>query len=200
MKALRTRPRQLLALGGLLVLASCDVRHPVGPVPQDERGSPPQYRIGAGDVLDISVWKNPELSRTVSVVPTGTISLPLLNQVPAAGLTPDELRTKLTEGFAKYVSHPEVSVLVKEVHSYSISVVGQTNKPGRYELQRQTTVLEAIALAGGLNQFGSYSGVFVLRNDGKETMRIPFDYVAATSDAASAANFYVHPGDIVVVP
>jgi polysaccharide export outer membrane protein len=200
MTVLRILPSRLFALGGLLVLAGCVRPYSVGLTSEDERSSPPAYRIGAGDVLEISVWKNPDLSRTVSVVPTGTISLPLLNDVQAAGLTPEELRTKLTEGFSKYVSHPEVSVLPKEVHSYSISVVGQANKPGRYELQRQTTVLEAIALAGGLNQFGSYSDVFVLRNDGKEAKRIPFDYVAATSNAASAANFYLHAGDIVVVP
>ena len=83
---------------------------------------------------------------------------------------------------------------MKKPHSYSISVVGHANHPGRYELQRQTTVLEAIALAGVSGSFGSYSGVFVLRNDGKEAKRIPFDYGAATSDAASAANFYLPCG------
>lgn len=201
------RPYPLLALGGLLVLAACAGHQPVSSPSQDASlqgarggGSPLEYRIGAGDVLDISVWKNPELSRTVSVVPAGTISLPLLNQVQATGLTPDELRTELTRRFSEYVPKPEVSVLVKEVHSYTISVIGQATHPGHYELQRPTTVLEAIALAGGLTQFASYRGIFVMRNEGNETKRIPFDYDAATSQEATGANFYLHAGDIIVVP
>src|SRR5437867_6149223 len=138
MTVVQTRPSQLQALGGLLVLAACTGHRPVTPPAEDTSlasggGSPLEYRIGAGDVLEISVWKNPDLSRTVLVVPTGTISLPLLNQVPAAGLTPDELRAKLTQGFSRYVSGAEVSVLLKEVHSYSISIVGQASHPGRYE-------------------------------------------------------------------
>ena len=162
--------------------------------------SPLEYRIGPGDVLDISVWKNPELSRTVSVEPGGTISLPLLNQVPAAGLTPNELGTKLVQQLSEFIPNPVVSVLPKDVHSYAISVIGEASHPGHFELQRPTTVLEALALAGGLTQFASYRGIFVIRNEGGKSKRIPFDYGKATSDNAVEANFYLKAGDIVVIP
>jgi polysaccharide biosynthesis/export protein len=158
------------------------------------------YRIRAGDVLEIVVWKNQDLSRTVSVKPEGRISLPLLNEVDAAGLTPLQLRDRLIGLLSAYIPNPEVFVLVSQVRSFNVSVIGQVNHPGRYELQSRTTVLEALALAGGLSDFASRGGISVLRSEGSdETQSMPFDYRKAVSGDGSA-NFQLRPGDIIVVP
>src|SRR5690606_18010029 len=111
------------------------------------------YRIGPEDVLDILVWKNPELTRTVVVRPDGRISLPLLNDILAAGLTPNELRQILSDGYAEYVNAAEVSVIVSEIRSVQVSVLGMVRNAGSYELGRQATVLDALAMAGGLTEF-----------------------------------------------
>jgi polysaccharide biosynthesis/export protein len=123
---------------------------------------PAGYQIGAGDVLEIAVWKNNELSREVTVRPDGMISLPLVNDVHAAGLTPTELRELLTKKLSEYVPSAEVSVIVKRVESYSVSVVGSVSHPGRFVLSSPTTALEAIAMAGGLNEFASRRSITVL--------------------------------------
>jgi polysaccharide export outer membrane protein len=158
------------------------------------------YQIGAGDVLEISVWKNPELSRQVTVRPDGMISLPLVNDVHVAGLTPMELRDLLTKKLAEYVPSAVVSVIVNKVESYSISVVGSVAKPGKFSLSSPTTVLEAIAMAGGLTEFASRRSITVLRSDGKgASTRIPFNYNNAIAGEASD-NLVLRAGDVVVVP
>src|SRR5206468_4817575 len=107
------------------------------------------YRIGPEDVLDIAVWHNEAMSRTVPVRPDGKISLPLLNDIQAAGLTPMQLRDALSKKLEEYMPTPEVSVIVKEVHSFKVSVVGEVKRPGRHELKSQATVLDILALAEG---------------------------------------------------
>ena len=162
-------------------------------IPADE------YRIGPEDVLDISVWKNAELTRTVAVRPDGRISVPLLNDIQAANMTPMQLRDVLAKGYSKYVSDAEVSVIVREIHSFKVSVVGLVKNPGRYELRSQATVLEALALAGGLTEFAKKDRIVVFRNDGRRWLRIAFDYNQAIYDNAEQ-NFQLRPGDIVIVP
>ncbi len=157
------------------------------------------YRIGPEDLLDISVWKNPELSRTVPVRPDGKVSLPLVNDIQASGLTPTELRLQLTQRFSEFIPAPEVAVIIREVHSMKVAVVGSVKNPGRYELKSAATVLEMIALSQGLTDFASRDRIVVLRQSGSETKRIPFNYrkVAAGDDKE---NLVVLPGDIIVVP
>jgi len=158
------------------------------------------YQIGPGDVLEIAVWKNSELSREVTVRPDGMISLPLVNDVHASGLTPLELRELLSKKLSEYVPSAEVSVIVKKVESYSVSVVGSVSHPGRFTLSSPTTVLEAIAMAGGLTEFASRRSITVLRTDGKGgTTRVPFNYNNAVSGEASE-NLVLRAGDVVVVP
>jgi polysaccharide export outer membrane protein len=157
------------------------------------------YRIGPEDVLDISVWKNPELSRTVPVRPDGKVSLPLVNDIHAAGLTPSSLRDELTRRLAEYVPSPEVAVIVREVHSAKVSVVGAVRTPGRYEVRSPATVLELIALAQGFTDFASRDRIVVLRTNGEEQTRIPFNY-RKIADGSEQENFFVQPGDIIVVP
>lgn len=167
-------------------------------------GQPPdtaEYRIGPEDVLQISVWKNDALSRTVPVRPDGKITLPLVNEVQAAGSTPIELREVLVKLLTEYMPAPEVSVIVLEARSFKVSVIGEgISKPGRYELKSATTVLDLIALAGGLNQFASRARIFVLRPDGQTQKRMPFNYNKAVSAGGEQENFYLRPGDILVVP
>jgi polysaccharide biosynthesis/export protein len=158
-----------------------------------------EYTIGPEDVLDISVWKNPELSRKVPVRPDGKVSMPLINDIQAAGLTPSELRAQLAKRLAEFVPSAEVSVIVSEVQSLKVAVVGAVKTPGRFMLKSPATVLECIALAQGLTEFAARDRIVVLRQNGTTTTRIPFNYnKVANSDDQD--NFFVRPGDIIVVP
>lgn len=163
-------------------------------VPVEDR----DYKIGPEDVLDISVWKNEELSRTVPVRPDGKVSLPLVNDIQAAGLTPSRLREELTRRLSEYVPSPEVAVIVREVHSAKVSVVGAVRSPGRYEVRSPATVLELIALAQGFTDFAARDRIVVLRQNGTP-QRITFNYRKIT-DGTDQDNFFVQAGDIIVVP
>src|SRR6516162_11365951 len=165
--------------------------------PRDMTAVP--FQIGPEDILDISVWKNPELSRTVPVRPDGKVSLPLVNDIQAAGLTPATLREQVTERLAEFIPTPEVSVMVREVHSRKVAVVGAVKTPGRFELRSPMTVLEVIALAQGLTDFAARDRIVVLRQNGTTTTRLPFNY-RKIADSAEQENFFVAPGDIIVVP
>src|SRR5687768_5162608 len=160
----------------------------------------PGYRIGPEDLLQVSVWGNEAVSRTVPVRPDGRISLPLLNDVQAAGLTPAELKAEVTRRLAEFIPQPEVSVSVNEVRSFKVSVMGAVGKPGRYELKSWATVVDVLAMAEGFTEFAAKSRIVVLRSDGKRVERLPFDYDKVASGGAGHANFYVRPGDIVLVP
>ena len=160
----------------------------------------PEYRIGIEDVLDVAVWNVAELQKTVPVRPDGKISLPLVNDVVAAGLTPMELRDQLTKKIATYVQNPDVSVVVREIRSLKVSVIGQVRSPGRYEVKGPSTVLDALALAGGFTEFAARRKVTILRSTGTTVQRLRFDYDAAVSRGSVKNNMLVRPGDIVVVP
>lgn len=157
-----------------------------------------EFRIGPEDILDVLVWKNLELSRTVPVRPDGKISVPLVNEMQAAGLTTGELRQQLTQRLAEFIPSPEVSVIVREVHSVKVSVVGAVRMPGHYEVKSAATVLDLIARAQGLTEFANRDRIVVHRQDGTETKRIPFNY-SRVADGKDD-NPFVQPGDIIVVP
>jgi polysaccharide export outer membrane protein len=169
-------------------------------------GCPGEYVIGHEDVVEIAVWNNTSITRTVPVRPDGKISLPLLNDVQAAGLTAMQLRDRLTASLAEYMPTPSVSVIVREVHSFKVTVIGQVKTPGRYELKGRATVLDVLALAGGLTEFAERNGIVVMRPDGPVTRRIPFQYASLASSNGrknpkpGEENFCLHPGDIVFVP
>jgi polysaccharide export outer membrane protein len=159
-----------------------------------------EYLIGPEDVLDITVWKNcPDLCRTVPVRPDGKMSLPLVNDVQAAGLTPMDLREHLTQQLAEYLPSPEVSVIVREVHNFKVAVVGSVKMPGDYELKSQATVLELLARAQGLTEFANRDKIVVLRQNGTKTDRIQFNY-RKVAEGHDQDNFYVRAGDVIVVP
>src|SRR5256886_5523066 len=167
---------------------------------QDQVNGSNNYRIGPEDVLDIAVWNNTAISRTVPVRPDGKISLPLLNDVQAAGLTPMQLRDALTKKVAEYVPAPEISVIVREVRSFTVSVIGELRNPGRYELRSRPTVLDVLARSGPFSDFASRARIFVLRPNGAAMKRIPFNYSKVIAADGEAENFFLEPGDIVVVP
>ncbi len=168
-----------------------------GSKPTPEQGD---YRIGPEDVLDIAVWNNTAISRTVPVRPDGKISLPLLNDVQAAGLTPMQLRDVLIKKLAEYIPTPELSVIVREVHSFKVSVIGEVKMPGRHELKSRATVLDALALAQGLGEFAARGRIVILRPDGNNLKRIPFNYNKVVSADGELESFMLQPGDIIVVP
>ncbi|TLY42733.1 MAG: sugar ABC transporter substrate-binding protein [Nitrospirae bacterium] len=157
------------------------------------------YRIGPEDVLDIAVWHNEAMSRTVPVRPDGKISLPLLNEVQAAGLTPMQVRDALSKKLEEYMPNPEVSVIVKEVHSFKVSVVGEVKRPGRHELKSRATVLDVLAMAEGLGEFAARGRIVILRREGNTVKRIPFNYNKVVSEDG-VENILLQPGDIIVVP
>jgi polysaccharide export outer membrane protein len=170
-------------------------------VPRDIRGfaAAADYRIGPEDVLDVLVWKNLELNRTMPVRPDGKISLPLVNDIQAAGLTPVELRQQIAQRLSEFIPSPEVSVIVREVHSVKVAVLGAVKMPGHYEVNSPSTVLDLIARAQGLTEFAARDKIVVIRRNGTTTTRIPFNYRKVAHDN-DHDNFYVRPGDIIVVP
>ena len=159
-----------------------------------------EYLIGPDDELEISVWENQALTRTVPVRPDGKISLPLLNDVQAAGLTPMQLQGSLSKALTAFVQAPEVSVIVRNVHSFKVSVVGEVREPGRFELSGRPTVLDLIALAKGLTEYADKRRIVVLRREHGQTRQIPFAYDKLLSDNGEGIeNFFVMPDDIVLV-
>ena len=163
-----------------------------------------QYVIGPEDVLDIAVWNNTDISRTVPVRPDGKISLPLLNDVQAEGLTPMQLRDVLIKMLTTYIPTPTLSVIVREVHSFKVTVLGEVKTPGRYELKSRSTVLDVLAMAGGLTQYAARGRIVVLRDEDGRTRRVPFPLDRLTTKdegkTGGQMNFCVSPGDIIMVP
>jgi polysaccharide export outer membrane protein len=162
---------------------------------------PESYVIGAEDVIDVYVWKEPEMSKTVPVRPDGMISVPLVGETKAAGYTPVQLQDILAESMKKYVSDPQVTVVVEKVSSLSFNIVGEVNKPGYYPLTRRMTVLDAIALAGGFKDFAKMKKVYVLRTVASGSQeRLPFNYKQVIKGQNPQQNIELQPRDTIVVP
>jgi polysaccharide biosynthesis/export protein len=159
------------------------------------------YIIGPEDILAINVWKEPDISRSVPVRSDGAISLPLVGEVEAGGKTTVELEQEITAKLRTYISDPVVAVMVEEMRSKRFNVLGQVAKPGSYLLSSNTTVLDAIALAGGFRDFAKQKSIYVLRKnpDGSET-RLPFNYKDAVKGKNVEQNVKLLPRDSVVVP
>ncbi|HEY1262193.1 MAG TPA: polysaccharide biosynthesis/export family protein [Terriglobales bacterium] len=159
------------------------------------------YVIGADDVLGISVWKEPDVSKVVPVRSDGKISLPLVGEIQAAGRTPKQLKVELTDKLKNYISEPEVTVIVQETRSKKYNVLGQVVRPGSYMLTNAATVLDAIAQAGGFRDFAKKKSMYVLRKnaDGSD-IRLPFNYKDVIAGKHTEQNVKLQPGDTVVVP
>jgi len=189
-------------LSSLLLLPSLSAAEEPEPEPVPA-GAPvdDDYVIGVEDVLFVSVWKNPDLSREVPVRPDGKITLPLIDDIKAIGLKPSELKEILTDKWKAYITAPEVSVIVTQVNSLKIYMVGEIPKPGVLVMKGPTRLLQAISQAGGFTQFADRSRIIVLRNgpSGGET-RLEFNYRKIISGDRPAENIFLKPGDTVIVP
>lgn len=162
-----------------------------------ERGT---YQIAPGDVLDVIVWRNKELTLTVMVRPDGFISLPLLSDVRASGLTPVELQAKLEAGLAKTVASPVVTIIVAKIAGFRVSILGKVKQPGRYDVDAGATALDVLALAGGPNDYADSAGMYLLRRTADGAYEeIPVKYSTSASGKGST-NVPVKPGDILMVP
>jgi len=159
-----------------------------------------KYVIGPDDILSVNVWKENEVSAVVPVRPDGKISLPLLDDVQAAGLTPVELSSNISERLQKYINQPHVTVLVTTINSRRVYVLGEVSRSGAYSLLPNMTVLQILSMAGNFTQFADTKDIYVLRNkEGKEEKH-PFNYRAVVKGHAPAQNIVLEPGDTVVVP
>ena len=158
------------------------------------------YVIGVEDVLFVSVWKNPDLSREVPVRPDGKITLPLIDDISAVGLTPSQLKEVLTERWKSYITGPEVSVIVTQVNSLKVYMVGEVAKPGILQLKSRTRLLQALSLAGGFTSFADRSKIVVMRSNGTGETRMEFNYKKILSGDRPSDNIYLKPGDTVIVP
>lgn len=160
----------------------------------------PAYIIGPEDVLDISVWKEPDVSRVVPVRPDGRISLPLINDVQAAGLSPQQLAGTLTERLRKYLNEPQVTVIVTAINSQRVFVVGEVLRAGAFPMLPGMTVLQALSSAGGFTTFADVKKIHVVRmRDGKQ-LELPFNYRAVLKRDRPEQNINLDPGDTTVVP
>jgi len=159
-----------------------------------------EYRIGPQDVIRIDVWKEPDVSRSVPVRPDGKISMPLLNDVQAAGLTSLELAAAIRDGLSKFMTNPQVTVTVSEVNSRRIYVTGEVARQGAQNLLPNMTVLQALSAAGGLTQFAREKKIYIVRTvDGKH-VTYPFDYKGALTGKHPETNILLQGGDMIVVP
>jgi len=168
-------------------------------VPDSAPGAGPDYRIGADDVLKISVWKEPDLSETLPVRVDGKISMPLLNDVAAAGLTPTQLAALLTERLKKFVADPRVTVIVTAMNSQKVYVTGEVTHTGSMALTPNMTVLQALASAG-FTQFADTKKIYILRIENGQQRKIPVNYKKLVRGDALDQNIVLKPGDTIVVP
>jgi polysaccharide biosynthesis/export protein len=159
------------------------------------------YKIGSSDVLAITVWKEPEVSRSIPVRPDGKISLPLVGELQAAGRTPLQLEQDISGKLKAYITNPDVNVMVQQINSEKFNVLGRVAHSGSYPLSTDTTVLDAIATAGGFLDFAKETGVYVLRSTpGSGQKRLAFNYKDVIKGKHPEQNIKLEPGDTVVVP
>ncbi len=161
---------------------------------------PPDYVIGPEDVLSVVFWRDKDMSADVTVRPDGKISLPLLNDVEAAGLTPEQLCDRVIEDAKKYIEDPNVTVIVRQINSRRVYVTGEVSKPGPYPLIGPTTVLQMLATAGGLREYADAKHIVILRRENGRTTTSYFNYNAALKPQGARQNIELRPGDTIVVP
>jgi polysaccharide export outer membrane protein len=161
---------------------------------------PSDYVIGADDVLSVLFWRDKDMSTDVTVRPDGKITLPLVNEIQASGLTPDQLRDRISAGAAKYIADPNVTVVVKQINSRKVFITGMVARPGAYQLNKPTTVLQLISMAGGLLEFAKGKEIVIARNANGEQHALKFNYKDVLQGKNLAQNVSLKPGDTVLVP
>ena len=200
-------PIRALVIAGVLLGMPMGCASVVPKEALDEVAKPvsKEFLLGPEDVLEVSVWRNQDLSRSVVVRPDGKISLPLIGDVQASGLNASQVAAKIAAKLTEFKENPNVSVSLKEVNSYFIYVLGEVLKPGKYPLKSYVTVLQGISMAGGFTPFASKNRMQVIRTntneDGKEKqIRIPVPYNELVSGKGKIENFILKSGDTIVVP
>jgi len=193
----------MVAIGFMMVLGCATTSREA----LDEAAKPvsKEFLLGPEDVLEVTVWRNQDLSRTVVVRPDGKISLPLIGDVQASGLSAAQVAAKIAARLTEFKENPNVSVSIKEVNSYFIYVLGEVLKPGKYPIKSYATVLQGVSLAGGFTPFASKNKMQVIRTltngDGNENqLRIPVPYNELISGKGQIENFILKSGDTIVVP
>jgi polysaccharide biosynthesis/export protein len=170
-----------------------------------EMVAPSEFLLGPEDVLNVTIWKNQDLSREVVVRPDGMISMPLVGDIQATGLTANLLAKRIAERLTEYLASPIVFVQVKDVNSYFIYVMGEVAKPGKYSLKSYANVMQGISLAGGFTPYAKKNKIKVLRvsadgSNGKHQVEIPVQYDEILKGNAVPGNFFLRIGDVIVVP
>ena len=158
------------------------------------------YHIGPGDVIEISVWKDPDLSRTLVVPPDGVIAFPLISAINVTHLTVAELRKIVTQKLSEFVPDVTVTVMLTEINSLKAYVIGKVNSPGEFPISLESNVMQILAQAGGLNPFASDGNIKILRQKDNKIIKIPFDYGEVEKGKNLEQNIILQPGDVVVVP
>lgn len=169
-------------------------KNPVSTTPVTE------YVIGPQDVVRIDVWKEPDISRTIPVRPDGRISLPLLNDIQAAGLTAMQLSDAIRQGLTKYLTSPQVTVTVSEINSRRVYITGEVTRAGAFPLLPNMKVLQALSSAGGFTQFAKLKDIYVLRTEDGKQVKHPFNYKDVVKGKLAEQNIALLPGDVIVVP
>jgi polysaccharide export outer membrane protein len=159
---------------------------------------PPPYQVGPNDILHIYVWKEPELTRDVTVMSDGRITFPLIGQVMAQGKSLEELKTILTEKLKQYVTAPEITVILVDSRSRFIYLIGKVGKPGPLPLPSEMTVIQALAAAGGFAQWADTKNIIIVRREEGKEIQIPFNYNAFVD--GKAQNIILKPNDTIVIP
>jgi polysaccharide export outer membrane protein len=170
------------------------------PAPPSSAAVPPDYVIGPEDVLSVVFWRDKDMSLEVAVRPDGKISLPLLNDVQAAGLTPAQLCDLLGDQAKRFIEDPSVTVIVRQINSRRVFVTGEISKPGPYPLIGPTTVLQMLATAGGLREYADSKHIVILRKETGYTTMFRFNYSDALKPRGASSNIELKPGDTIVVP
>ena len=193
----------LVTTGGIVAttgLSTATDGATVAPHTSGAAGSISEYVIGPGDVLEISVWKEPDLTKLLTVLPDGSISFPLIGQFTAEGLTLEQLKKKIEKKIQRFVPNPNLSVVVHQINSLHIYVVGKVNKPGRFSLNANVNVLQTLAMAGGLNPFAKKDRIKIFRQKDGQDLIFEFDYEAVSKGEQLEQNIQLIRGDVVVVP
>lgn len=172
----------------------------VNPQPTKAATEDPNYSIAPEDVLTIDVWKEPEISRTVPVRRDGKISLPLLNDLQAAGLTPTQLGAEIVDKLRATIVHPQVTVIVAQMSGLRIYILGQVTRGGAYPLVPEMTVMQALSIAGGFTPYANVKKIYVLRKENGADKIYPVNYKDVISGRKSEQNIHLRPGDTIVVP
>jgi polysaccharide export outer membrane protein len=161
---------------------------------------PEHYKLGPGDLVEISVWKDESLTKQMIVPPDGVLSFPLVGDIDVNKLTVTQLRSTLAERLADYIPDPTVSAMLLKPESMRAFVIGKVNNPGMFPITLETNVMQILAMAGGLNPFAASSKILILRQEGGQTVKVPFDYPRVEKGENLEQNVLLKRGDVVVVP